>query len=116
MSEGLTLADTARRERWCMESVEAGKEDWPKGASWHPYPGRCKTRGRVKVGDEWRCAKHLPKEAGPVTVVSGTAGLAIHAPQMQMLLVPPPRVVDEDGTSPSPPSMPSAGPVGPTEG
>ncbi|UAW08090.1 hypothetical protein [Myxococcus phage Mx4 ts27htf-1hrm-1] len=61
MAEGLTLAESANRQRWCMAEVPAGQEAWPKNASWHPYQGRCKRRGKTKVGGEWRCAKHLPK-------------------------------------------------------
>ncbi|WFG54136.1 hypothetical protein Mx9_p29 [Myxococcus phage Mx9] len=60
MAEGLTLEESANRQRWCMAEVPRGKEKWPANASWHPYQGRCKARGKSKVNGEWRCAKHLP--------------------------------------------------------
>ena len=60
MAEGWTLEESANRQRWCMVEVPAGQEEWQKNASWHPYKGRCKRRGRRKVKGQWRCAKHLP--------------------------------------------------------
>ena len=63
MGEGETLGEAVNRQRWCMAEVEPGQEDWPMGASWHPFQGRCKRHGAKKVNGEWRCKKHLPKEA-----------------------------------------------------
>lgn len=63
MSEGLTFAQHVNKQRWCMAKVDEGRERWPKDASWHPLRGHCKARGKVKVGDEWRCPKHIPEEA-----------------------------------------------------
>lgn len=61
MSEGTTFKQYARKERWCMEKVDEGRENWPANASWHPLRGYCKGRGTVLVKNEWRCKKHAPE-------------------------------------------------------
>ena len=64
MAEGETLAQAANRQRWCMEKVPRGQEDWPQSDNaWHPFRGHCKRSGVKKINGEWRCKKHLPREA-----------------------------------------------------
>lgn len=62
MAENQTIMEAADQQRWCWADVEKGKDSWPQGAAWHPFPLKCKATGRRKINGEWRCKRHMPKE------------------------------------------------------